>query len=162
MSGSFKIGDVVRLRSGGPAMTVGGEHDKMSGGWWCCWISADGEPYSGRYESAALQPAALPVNAATCAPRDCWRCGTALLFSARERGDNLCGPCSRGHSYPFPVHPSTARGAEFKVPAGQAGHALRAWWAAHNQDHTGTCEVPTCPRCEPLVSRAASISEVTT
>lgn len=26
----------------------------------------------------------------------CYRCGAALLFSARARGDGLCGPCVRG------------------------------------------------------------------
>lgn len=25
----------------------------------------------------------------------CERCGTELLFSARQRGDRLCGPCGR-------------------------------------------------------------------
>lgn len=27
--------------------------------------------------------------------RDCLRCGAGLLFSARQRGDGLCGPCHR-------------------------------------------------------------------
>jgi hypothetical protein len=28
--------------------------------------------------------------------RDCRICGDRLFFSARQRGDGLCGPCSRG------------------------------------------------------------------
>lgn len=28
--------------------------------------------------------------------RYCSRCGDELMFSARKRGDGLCGPCSRG------------------------------------------------------------------
>lgn len=34
----------------------------------------------------------------TEAPELCGTCGAVLLFSARQRGDGLCGPCSRGEA----------------------------------------------------------------
>lgn len=37
---------------------------------------------------------AYPPSAAEVCP-----CGSPLMFSARARGDGLCGPCSRGASF---------------------------------------------------------------
>lgn len=53
----------------------------------------------------------------------CTRCGKTAMLARHEGGDApwLCGSCERGGAYPFPVHPSTARGAEFKVPVADPG-----------------------------------------
>lgn len=47
----FKIGDVVRLRSGGPAMTVG---DCRGSIYACTWFKPDGEPCSRNFDEATL------------------------------------------------------------------------------------------------------------
>ena len=55
----FKVGDVVRLKSGGPPMTVtsieSGEND---GGYvvFCIWFNTKGNEKSGHYPAAALVP----------------------------------------------------------------------------------------------------------
>lgn len=46
--GEFKIGDVVRLKSGGPAMTVLGEtrdiNRQLTGKLMCTWFESSGKP----------------------------------------------------------------------------------------------------------------------
>lgn len=51
VKGKLKPGDVVRLASGGPAMTVemAGQDDSQ-----CVWITNEGKPRRERYTHAAL------------------------------------------------------------------------------------------------------------
>jgi uncharacterized protein YodC (DUF2158 family) len=54
---AFKVGDVVRLKSGGPAMTVTSvEPGEGDGGHavFCIWFNAKGNEKSGHYPAAAL------------------------------------------------------------------------------------------------------------
>ncbi|WP_447833755.1 YodC family protein [Aeromonas veronii] len=47
MNGTFKPGDVVRLKSGGPAMTVSTLHkDSTVEAYLCRWFSSDDSPKS--------------------------------------------------------------------------------------------------------------------
>ena len=53
----LKVGDVVRLKSGGPAMTVTSiEHGEGEAGHavFCIWFNAKGNEKSGHYPVAAL------------------------------------------------------------------------------------------------------------
>ena len=54
---SYKIGDVVRLKSGGPPMTVtsveSGDND-VGYVVFCIWFNAKGNEKSGHYPAAAL------------------------------------------------------------------------------------------------------------
>lgn len=52
---ALKIGDVVRLKSGGPKMTVTGRRDSINDGegLWCSWI------YQGKKEEFAFPSDAL-------------------------------------------------------------------------------------------------------
>ena len=56
---SYKIGDVVRLKSGGPPMTVtsveSGDND-VGYVAFCIWFNAKGNEKSGHYPAAALVP----------------------------------------------------------------------------------------------------------
>jgi uncharacterized protein YodC (DUF2158 family) len=56
----FKVGDVVRLKSGGPPMTVtsveSGE-DEVGYVVFCIWFNAKGNEKSGHYPAATLMPA---------------------------------------------------------------------------------------------------------
>ena len=56
---SYKIGDVVRLKSGGPPMTVtsieSGDND-VGYVVFCIWFNAKGNEKSGHYPAAALVP----------------------------------------------------------------------------------------------------------
>lgn len=51
--GMKQIGDVVRLKSGGPMMTVTG-YDKKSIYIECCWIAEDGSPQDSHYPEDSL------------------------------------------------------------------------------------------------------------
>jgi len=48
-----KLGDVVRLKSGGPKMTVTGNTTKDI---WCAWFTEKGEPVRVAFPEEALQP----------------------------------------------------------------------------------------------------------
>jgi len=53
----FKVGDVVRLKSGGPAMTVTSlENGEREAGYviFCIWFNEKGNEKSGHYPAAAL------------------------------------------------------------------------------------------------------------
>jgi uncharacterized protein YodC (DUF2158 family) len=53
----FKVGDVVRLKSGGPPMTVTSiESGEAETGYviFCIWFNAKGNEKSGHYPAAAL------------------------------------------------------------------------------------------------------------
>jgi uncharacterized protein YodC (DUF2158 family) len=55
----FKVGDVVRLKSGGPPMTVTSiESGENEGGHlvFCIWFNSKGNEKSGHYPAAALVP----------------------------------------------------------------------------------------------------------
>jgi uncharacterized protein YodC (DUF2158 family) len=56
---SFKIGDVVRLRSGGPNMTVTGTSEGPDRPvlFNCTWIDKDHRPQYGAFPADALVPA---------------------------------------------------------------------------------------------------------
>jgi uncharacterized protein YodC (DUF2158 family) len=52
MAGSFKTGDVVRLKSGGPAMTV--SDSAASGLYLCNWFNREGDIWTPQH--AAFKP----------------------------------------------------------------------------------------------------------
>ena len=55
----FKVGDVVKLKSGGPSMTVTSvESGENEGGpaVFCIWFNSKGNEKSGHYPAAALVP----------------------------------------------------------------------------------------------------------
>ena len=53
MPQQFQIGDVVQLKSGGPTMTVVGEHQ---GDLLCRWFANESVPKDGSFPAAALKP----------------------------------------------------------------------------------------------------------
>jgi uncharacterized protein YodC (DUF2158 family) len=58
MTNEMKIGDVVRLKSGGPEMTIldySNDGEGEGNPFLCCWF----EPKSATYEEVELTPAAL-------------------------------------------------------------------------------------------------------
>jgi uncharacterized protein YodC (DUF2158 family) len=56
MTGSqFKVGDVVRLKSGGPAMTV--SFKNVDGDWVCVWFDKDGKKQASSFTPECLAPA---------------------------------------------------------------------------------------------------------
>jgi uncharacterized protein YodC (DUF2158 family) len=51
---TFKMGDVVQLKSGGPKMTI--DNDRMTGGdLRCVWFAADGKPNAYVFPAEALR-----------------------------------------------------------------------------------------------------------
>jgi len=55
----FKVGDVVKLKSGGPPMTVSSvESGEGEGGYvvFCIWFNSKGNEKSGHYPAASLVP----------------------------------------------------------------------------------------------------------
>lgn len=53
----FEIGDVVRLKSGGPEMTVEDIDRKLYGdkdGAWCTWFNAEGKKVKDWFDPATL------------------------------------------------------------------------------------------------------------
>jgi len=180
MSSSFKPGDIVRLKSGGPAMTVAitrsaapdiasvdampprvTDLDKIQTVG-VVWMDQSGDLKSQPIPATCLQLAVPDVKVAESSPSDavslarsflaggdsaplhasttttlaraviamdvqdvqrsgvptwytppvdpatgrwptCSRCGSSLMYSARARGDGLCGPCSRGAEFRVPV-----------------------------------------------------------
>jgi len=62
MAHEFKVGDVVRLKSGGPNMTVVAAPDPQSesGQIRCTWMDGDGGPYFANFASACLVPVVPP------------------------------------------------------------------------------------------------------
>ncbi len=58
---TFNIGDTVRLKSGGPIMTVGAV-DEAEGNCWCKWFPrADSEKAAGADFKAAMLKAETPA-----------------------------------------------------------------------------------------------------
>lgn len=55
MTSSIKVGDVVRLKSGGPAMTVTHTGNVQEPRCNCSWFAGN-EAMSGRFPADALQP----------------------------------------------------------------------------------------------------------
>lgn len=58
MADQFKKGDVVRLKSGGPAMTVTTVADAAYGGGqmvWVTWFDDNNKPANGNYPPEALE-----------------------------------------------------------------------------------------------------------
>jgi len=55
MADSFKPGDVVRLKSGGPAMTITGKAPR-TGGWVVVWFSGD-KTQTDAFPNDLLEPA---------------------------------------------------------------------------------------------------------
>lgn len=53
---SFKDGDVVQLKSGGPLMTVAGR-GTTAGYHWCVWFDKDGEQQGSEFNPMTLKPA---------------------------------------------------------------------------------------------------------
>jgi uncharacterized protein YodC (DUF2158 family) len=49
---AFKIGDTVKLKSGGPVMSI--TSNDGGGRWWCDWFSKDGKVDSKAFPEAAL------------------------------------------------------------------------------------------------------------
>jgi uncharacterized protein YodC (DUF2158 family) len=108
---TFKIGDIVRLKSGGPAMTVTASDDGRGDG------RGDGPNVktawadSGGYHAFAIPCDALQlvvpqVEVPTTLGRDTDDAIAQLRRTGNPYVDGVAA-----------VHPSTARGAEFKMPA---------------------------------------------
>ena len=57
MAESFKVGDIVRLKSGGPSMTVTSFEDDTSGGTlvWCDWFDDKQTKQDARFPVDSLQ-----------------------------------------------------------------------------------------------------------
>lgn len=53
-------GAVVKLRSGGPAMTV--EQKGLDDSWWCVWFSAAGKARERCFPAAALRARTLMID----------------------------------------------------------------------------------------------------
>jgi len=57
MSDEFNIGDVVRLKSGGPDMTINGEVQGTTHLTYSCqWFDADEKSQNGQFQAASLEP----------------------------------------------------------------------------------------------------------
>jgi len=54
--GRFKVGDVVKLKSGGPEMTVNYRHD--DGDYYCQWFAGK-KLESGQFPEDSLEPASV-------------------------------------------------------------------------------------------------------
>lgn len=59
MASKFKVGDVVQLKSGGPAMTV--DELNNSGNYWCVWFKGASRE-RGNFASDTLKPYVAPAN----------------------------------------------------------------------------------------------------
>lgn len=61
---AFKVGDVVKLKSGGPAMTVTGEGSDMNGNPRvnCTWFGKDDLEQNGAFPANALEISAAPIE----------------------------------------------------------------------------------------------------
>lgn len=57
--------------------------------------AADGRIVVTRTHSGSVYPVREPPETPHPHDQKCSRCRTRLVFSARQRGDGLCGPCSR-------------------------------------------------------------------
>lgn len=58
MSNQFQKGDVIRLKSGGPAMTVtsvGEAHMSSAMSVWCVWFDVKGEQKNGTFPIEAVE-----------------------------------------------------------------------------------------------------------
>jgi len=55
---TYKIGDTVRLKSGGPRMTITGVGDRPKEGEvvWCAWFGKNQEERTGFYPASAVEP----------------------------------------------------------------------------------------------------------
>jgi len=61
---TFKTGDVVKLKSGGPAMTVVGEGNGADGHMRtnCTWFDNDDREQNGAFPPDALEPSSAPIE----------------------------------------------------------------------------------------------------
>lgn len=149
----FAVGDVVTLRSGGPAMTVaalqpsiedphpGAELD-------CVWLDGN-TVHRARFGAGTVAPStAVGVGAQRRGDGHsdpvCSCCSAPLLFSARQRDDGMCGPCSRGASSdaaPASTAAPPTADREFLIRVlSRTSHGDGTW------SNRGTC-APDCLKC---------------
>ena len=56
MAENIEVGDLVRLKSGGPLMTVASTDEADTHGVWCQWFRDDGTLESNYFKPPFLQP----------------------------------------------------------------------------------------------------------
>ena len=56
MTEEFEVGDRVRLKSGGPLMTVASIDETDTHGVWCQWFQDDGKLESDYFKPTTLKP----------------------------------------------------------------------------------------------------------
>ena len=110
-------GDVVQLKSGGPAMTIDVDYltrDGVARSWNCKWF-VDGEVRMGAFAAAALRrvdPAAMPQTAPLSAEPDAWETCTTLPCDQWAPPDETPPPmhAALGAWYPFAAAATKAAG----------------------------------------------------
>lgn len=55
LESSFKVGDVVYHKAGGPRMAIHSKHTGLKGHWWCQYFNRDLEVVSKEFNEAVLE-----------------------------------------------------------------------------------------------------------